>query len=334
MSKKPEEYIFPSVLLRSKETRFLSQASLDKLVEADGTQGMLKALAELGYGGGLITDKAESAEAAISAELKEAYQTVFSVLTDEPELALFEYPGDYHNLKVLLKSQALGLDPKDLLMDTGSIEPEKLEEIVRKKEMASLSAVMKEAIATASETFAKSQDPQEIDIIFDRACYQDMADAAARLDDEFVLGYVRLLIDCLNMSSMIRLRRIGKGKNFFEKIFLSGGELDLGMFEALYEESYAQIADKLAPFGYYEIFTTGTAALDATGSYSELEKILDNIKIDYVRDSRYEPFGLCVACAYLVAKEMEAKNIRIILAGKAAGTDKQVIAERLRRTYV
>ncbi len=43
-----------------------------------------------------------------------------------------------------------------------------------------MSSVMKEAVNRAAEVFGKGRDPQEIDIILDKACYSQMLAAAEK----------------------------------------------------------------------------------------------------------------------------------------------------------
>ena len=71
-----------------------------------------------------------------------------------------------------------------------------------------------------------------------------------------------------------------------------------------------------------------------TGLYSLMEKLCDNKRIEFVKKSRFVSFGIEPAIAYIVAKESEIKNLRMILNGKIANTPKEVILERLRETYV
>ena len=135
-------------------------------------------------------------------------------------MKLFLYPSDYHNVKVLLKAEALKTDPAPLLLESAAIPPQEMQEMIRKRDFALLSVSMKQAITEAAELFAKSRDPQEIDIILDRACYRDMLEEAEKLDNAFVTGYVKLLIDSLNMSAFIRLRKIGKSRIFSKRFSL------------------------------------------------------------------------------------------------------------------
>lgn len=328
------DYVFSSVLLRSKEVQLLNRADLERIAGQKDIGSAMRVLTEFGYGDAKTETGAGSADEMLTNSLDEAYALVFSILPDEPEMKLFLYPNDYHNAKVLLKAEALKLDPAPFLIEAATIPPAKMEEAVRKRDFASLSSYMKQAIHQAAESFAKSRDPQEIDITLDIACYGDMLSEAGKLGNDFVMGYVKLLIDILNMSTFIRLRKIGKSRNFFGKIFLEGGNVDKGFFAGAYEEAYSTIADKLQPYGYYEVFAAGAEEVRQTGNFALLEKLLDDLKIKFAKECKYRSFGLDVAAAYLIAKETEVKNLRIIFAGIAAGTDLKVIAERLRETYV
>ena len=50
-----------------------------------------------------------------------------------------------------------------------------------------------------------------------------MLKAAEEVENEFLIGYVRLLIDILNVITFVRLRQIKKPWTFFQKVFLEGG---------------------------------------------------------------------------------------------------------------
>ena len=65
-----------------------------------------------------------------------------------------------------------------------------------------------------------------------------------------------------------------------------------------------------------------------------MEKWADDFWMELVRDAKFVPFGAEVFIGYAIALEYEIKNIRILLAGKDAGLDSDVIRERLRKSYV
>ena len=331
---KEDQYAFPCAIIRANEKTLLDPAALDRVLESDQIDQAMNVLAEFGYGDGKELASPRDFEKVLRAELDRVYSLVFSIVPDKEEIELFLLPNDYHNAKVLLKSEFLGIDAAPLLVDTGTVAAEKLSDAVRERNYIFLSAEMKEGLLEAAEVFSKGRDPQEIDIILDKACYKDMYRRAELTENDFIIGYVRLLIDIMNVNTFIRLREIGRPVEFFKKVFLIGGDIEERVFAASYEEGYQQLADKLAPFGFREVFAQGAVMVQNEGKYTLLEKLCDDMRMKYIRDARYVSFGIEPVCGFLIAKESEIKNLRMILTGMLAGTAKEVTKERLREAYV
>ncbi|MBQ1825367.1 MAG: V-type ATPase subunit [Firmicutes bacterium] len=304
------DYIFPCVVVRSMETDLLTHEEILKLTELRTVQDIMNVLALHGYGDGTELENPREFEGILSANLEATYKEVYSVISDESELNFLKYPNDYHNLKVLLKAEFLGTDGSGLLMDSGSIPKEEMAEMVRKREFLGMTVEMRGAVEDAIEQFARSQDPQEIDIRLDRACYKDMYQAAEESGNDFLKGYVRMLIDTLNVNAFVRLKEVGKPAAFFKRVFLEGGDLD----ESGVEREASNVLTKVGPKG--------------------VEKYLEDQRMDYVKDALYVPFGIEPIVGYLRAKEAEVKDLRMILTGKVSGMDGEAIKERLRETYV
>ena len=304
------DYIFSDVVVRSKEVDLLTKEETLKLLEMNSVQDIMNVLSEHGYGDGKELDNPRDFEKVLSKNMEETYQDIYSTILDEKELNFFKYPNDYHNLKVLLKAEFLKTDAKDLLIDSGTIPAEQMEEMLRRREFTQMTVEMRTAVDEAIELFAKSRDPQEIDIRLDKACYKDMLTDAEESGNEFLKEYVMQLIDLLNIDSFVRLKEIGKPRTFYKRVFLEGGNLDEGAIEQ-----------------------KSTALVNEVG-VSGVEKTLDNQKMEYVKDALYVPFGIEPIVGYLQAKETEVMNLRMILTGKISGMDDVLIKERLRDTYV
>ena len=207
---KEDQYAFPCAIIRANEKTLLDPAALDRVLESDQIDQAMNVLAEFGYGDGKELASPRDFEKVLRAELDRVYSLVFSIVPDKEEIELFLLPNDYHNAKVLLKSEFLGIDAAPLLVDTGTVAAEKLSDAVRERNYIFLSAEMKEGLLEAAEVFSKGRDPQEIDIILDKACYRDMQKRAELTGNDFIIGYVKLLTDILNVNTFIRLREIGK----------------------------------------------------------------------------------------------------------------------------
>jgi len=307
---KESDYIFPCVVVRSDEVNLLSSADLDKVIEQKTVQGAMNVLADFGYGDGKDLANPRDFEKALRDNLDKAYETVYSCISDETEMNLFAYPNDAHNAKVLIKAEFLKIDPGPYLLHTGTIPPEEMEDMIRKRDFSNMPIHLRDAVQEAIDTFSKTRDPQEIDIALDKGCYRDMLNDAEDSENEFVIEYIMLLIDNLNMNTYIRLHKINKPRTFFKKVFLEGGNYDEQRVEAEAEKLMNEF------------------------KFEQLEKRIDDLKMDFVKDALFESFGIAPIVGYLIAKETEVKNLRMILTGKIAGTPNEVIRERLRETYV
>ena len=304
------DYIFPCVVIRSREVDLLSREELLRLLDLKSVQDIMNVLADHGYGDGKELENPRDFEKVLSENMKETYDTIYSTIPDEKELSFFKYPNDYHNLKVLLKAEFLKSDASHLLIDSGTIPADKLQDMLRRRDFSLMTVEMRQAVDEAIELFAKSRDPQEIDLRLDKACYKDMLTDAEESGNQFLQEYVKKLIDSLNIDAFARLKEIGKPRAFFRRVFLDGGNLD----ENAVEQKAVAIVNEV--------------------TLSGVEKYLDTQRMEFVKDALYVPFGIEPVVGYLEAKEAEVMNLRMILTGKISGMDDALIRERLRETYV
>ena len=76
------------------------------------------------------------------------------------------------------------------------------------------------------------------------------------------------------------------------------------------------------------------AAQLLSSSTSAFEKWCDDEIIKYIQSAKMTAFGISPLIAYILAREMEIKAVRIILSGKHNNLPQETIRERLRETYV
>lgn len=335
MSKqKAENYAFPCSLIRANEKTLLTAQDLERVMDARDMQQTMHILAEFGYGDGRELTDPRGFEEVLAGEMNRVSELVSSLSVDAAEFALFRLPKDYHNLKVLLKAEALGIDPLPLMSAEGNFDPKQLLDMLRERNLIMLDLEMRQGLADAAELYAKSGDPQEIDLVLDHACYAQMRRMAEEHENTFIRDYCELEVDLLNCRTFVRLREVGKPWEFFQKVFLQGGRLREQSFTGNYEEPYPQFAERVSPFGFGELFSRGAVEAANTGQFTLLEKLCDDSRMRFLKDAHYVTFGPEPIAAFYLAKESENKNLRMILTGKLVGTEPAVIKERLRETYV
>ncbi len=331
---KKTDYLFATARIRAMEKGMLSGESVERMIDSKSPAEALKVLYDLEYGFGGEMLSPHDFEELLTQEHKKAYDLVVSIAPQKDIFLMFRYPYDYHNIKTLLKAEFANVDADSILICAGSIDISALKLIVRERNLLGLTENMRNGLVEAVDTYARTGDPQTIDLILDKACYDDMLKSAKASGVPFVLGYVKLLIDTINLKSFVRLKKMNKSWDFFSKIYLDGGNITLKTFIAGYDEPYSQFAEKLIAYGLCTPLLEGGAEITEKGKFTTLEKLCDNKLIDYVKNAKYVSFGIEPLVAYLIAKENEIKIARIIMAGKIANLNSELIRERLRVTYV
>ena len=122
---------------------------------------------------------------------------------------------DYHNIKTILKGEATGEAPQPLLIEAGRIPAKQLITQLREENYGGMTKTMVDAIVEARDVLARTQDPQLLDFILDKAMYKDMLELAQAFGNRYTYSYVRLMIDSVNLRTAVRLRRMGKGGRGF-----------------------------------------------------------------------------------------------------------------------
>ncbi|ASS37054.1 V-type ATP synthase subunit C [Mogibacterium pumilum] len=327
------DFVYASSYVRSQESKLLSSEQLRNMTESKNIDDICKVLQDAGYGseGNTLTaanyqDVLKQAEASFFAEAKELSKS-------SAALNIFCYPADYHNLKVLLKAEALDIDRDELLMGNGTISASEMVKSVKERETIGLTENMARALTEAIDVHARTNDPQMIDFVCDKYCFADIIEAAEQSKNSYVMGYVALWIDTINLKTFARVKKMGQPWKYFENVFIPGGTVDVQVFLGSYEDDFKQAAEKFQAYDIRKAVSEGGEAIDNSGDFTLLEKICDNLLVEYSREAKTVTFGLEPLVAYLIARQNEIKAIRIVLAGKLAKMSPELIRERLRETY-
>ncbi len=329
---KDTEYLAISARLHVWETRLLTRERLEQLIEAREDSEAAKILADCGYPEP-IPLTLPRVEKSLGQAQEELFTELAQVVEDHPQvLDVFRIKYDYHNAKALLKAEAQDQDPQRLLTRGGRYDPQALLENYRRGELDGYSPAFQEAVTQARDLLASSKDPQRSDFLLDRACYGEMLEAAHASGSGFLTGYVRLLIDSLNLRAAVRATRAGRGPEFLERALIPGGTVETKAVLAAQGEALAKLfQDTLLK----EAAQAGVGLLErGKGDMTAFERLCDNAVTAYMARAKQVPFGIETVIGYLYARQTESTAIRIVLSGRLADMDKDRIRERLREAYV
>ena len=329
------DYLYHSARIRTLEGAILGREKLDRLLSAGSEEELLALLRE--YGVSPVTD-AESGrllrEETLLGILNRAYGEIKALAPDEAVLLLWRYPYDCNNVKAAIKGFIREIDPRSMMFDFGT---RKIETVIRMAEIGNfegLAPAMAIAADEAMRAFAKTKNPQQIDLLLDRACYADMLAAARNSRVAFAERLVREKIDLTNLQIIVRILRMKSGESgrtLLREALLSGGAFSQDFLLSLFEAGEDVLWDRV----YYTEYGKLSEAVAATDrSLTAVERSADNFLMEHIREAKYVSYGAEVLIAFLQAHEYEVRNLRIILAGKAAGLSAETIRERIRESYV
>ncbi len=328
------DYLFGSANIRTLENAIIGRERIEKLLNTKTTDEAWGLLADWGVNIVRNSDGNPMREETLLGILKGAYARLMELAPDSDALRLWLYPYDCNNLKAAQKAFVRGIDPASMLFDFGTISAENIVKMVEAGNYEGLPTAMCASAQEAMDAYAKTKNPQVIDLIVDKACWVDMLAAANASGEEFVIRLVQTRIDLLNVMIALRILRMKSGevgKVLFADAFLEGGKLARqGMIESMANGEDALIS--FVRYSNYAAFAEKFLASDK--ALSTAEKLADNYWMSLILENKFIPAGLEVMIAFLAAHEYEVKNLRIVLSGKEAGIATATSRDRIRDSYV
>ena len=127
---KDTDYLAISARIKAMETGLLSRERMEQILDAKNSEEAVKILQECGYPE-LDARDPEAMDAALSAAREATLADLTGGAPDPRYIDIFKLKYDYHNVKALLKAEAMDEDPAHLMMDMGRVPAEKLREASR-----------------------------------------------------------------------------------------------------------------------------------------------------------------------------------------------------------
>ncbi len=319
-------YPFAVASVRSMENRLLTKQKLMQMAEAKNAEEALRILSETDYGKTEIKDVYEF-EKMIQNHLESEYQAVGKLIASETFMDIFRFKNDYHNVKVLIKEEISKVNGKKYLIQGGSIPLDVLQKNFRERNYMELPNIKPEAVQEATEMYAKTKSARYIDSILDKACFQVMSDAADKLGNEYVSRYIRKLADITNLKTLLRIWKMKRSDEEMEESIVPGGELSAELLiRALKNDNVIQMLKETSYGPLCETYMEQ--------GFTIFEKACDDYLMECIKDAKYKTLTPEPVAAYILAKETEAKCVRIIMTCKLHNIDVEIIKERVREAYV
>ncbi len=331
---KDTDYLHVSVRLRAiAHKTAVDSESLMKIVDSRSVDTAVKILEEKGLSLSAAVSSGHEGvlkrlDSALTEELNKSYSLVTSIIGKSELVTLLKVRYDFQNLKALIKAEMLGISPDSMLVDSGNISLSALKDGFRERDKKLLDGAVASVSEVAVKEASESGDPQKIDLIADKACFEYIMSRSKKSGFDFLSEYFNAKADLTNIMIFVRCRRMGKDLEFFSYAMLPyAGAVKLEKLKEYYNRPMEDFYEMLSSTSYRKVFEVFDSADISVG-------VMESRVADYlnglVRKMNSVSFGPQVVVGFLLSKENEISNIRIALSAVSSGMDPEKAKEKLR----
>jgi V/A-type H+-transporting ATPase subunit C len=261
---------------------------------------------------------------------------------DLEELNVFRLERDYHNIKAALQLVYAG-EPKPnwdgYFMRGGSIALSRIISAAETQDFSLLPEDMALAAKQAWDALCEVCSGQMCEIIIDRAALLAIDKAGKKSGSALIRRYADFTVDTANIKIAVRCRMMRKSKDFMRRAIAPGGALNADdLINATLERSDNVTLEKNDEEDYYSLTSflrkTRYAGVTDAGSPGAFERWRNDELIKLIKPQRNVISGVEPLAAYILAREAEIGQVRLILSAKMGAVGESALQERLGVTYV
>lgn len=309
-------------LLNSQTIRRMAEGSLEDA---------MRVLLDARYGN-LPDATSEDCERMIENVRRQTAETVLELSPDPAVTDLFLLETDALNLKILIKARLLG-STEPPFVEGGLFSRERLNTMTEAQEYGELPTAMAEALSQLEKKLKIQAEPQLVSVMVDYGYLKHCLTVSSGLKDAFVRQYFAALCDFDNVITFFRMRAMGAQKEDLKEMLLPSAGVSAQALIDAYELSAETLNKALSGSVAKGALQDGLSRMLISGNIATLEKVRDDYLLSLVNSHRHEAMTIFPIVGYLLARDREAKAVRLILTVKRNGLDDGVITERLRELY-
>ncbi len=316
---------FIGALCKSKERLLIGEEKFARMIDTDTAEDAFRMLRESGFGGDAEASGARDFEKLIAAETESFNRFLREYAPGENYAEALLLANDFHNADCLVRI-AHGYGGEGMLKEDGYYSVAEIRKATEGSR-AELPEELLTAIRSANKLFDDGEaGGAKLTTLFLNAYYARMA---AICPDKLVKKAIAAEIDAKNIAVAMRSADAKTAK----EMRLAGGTLTDGDFATLTGGDLRRIR---SAFLYSPLRELVDAALDEKEKNAPLigfERLAEGAFLKTLKQRRYETEGAVPYLLYAYYKRNELINVRVVMAGKLCGAEKERIRGRLREGY-
>ena len=323
-------YAYACARISALEKSLFGKDAVRRMAEGS-LEDALRLLADAKYGN-LPDATGEDTERMIESVRRQTAETIRDLSPDATLTDLFLLQTDAQNLKVLVKARLLGISDA-IWLEGGLYTRDQLSTMVADAKYDLLPTRMQEAMNRLEAKLKISQEPQLVSVFADYGYHTHCLEVSKTVKEPFAKQYFSALCDFNNVITFLRMRAMGAQKEDLKEVLLPSAGVQSEALIAAYELSAETLTKAISGSVAKSALLDGLNQMLVTGSISMLEKSRDDYLLSLVNDHRHDTMTIFPIVGYYLARDREAKAVRLILTVKRNGLDDAIITERLRKLY-
>jgi V/A-type H+-transporting ATPase subunit C len=319
-------YTFQTAQVRALETRMLSAAVLLDMANAESFESAADLLAASEYALPHGSKNFAEVENVLQFRRSAARKLFEELMIDKLIVELFRARDDFANLRLALRrtltERPLGTD----YSSEGNVSPQVFERVFEEKNYELFPDYVAEAAERAVLAYYQNKDIRRIDYAIDQLQAEYNLKKARRLKSIFLLGLFRIQIDLTNIRTLLRLKFTESEQR---DVFLKGGYLELERLRHGLELGYEAMGPLFFVTPYCRVVEAGANYLMSNKSFLKVEQQCEEHLTGFLKSTIQITTGPQPIIAYLLMKENEIRNVRLILTAKKNFLDTKLILDRI-----
>ncbi len=328
-----DDYLYAAGVIRFLENKLLNPNDVERMVDSPDLDSSFRVFHDTDYFDNVLDVQATDFIKSLDADLAQAKDKIKEMTPDDNLVKFLFMRHDFHNIKLLFKEKYTDKSFTDYYSSLGNENIEKLRLALTGDITNSILPYCQRVIDYVKERVNKEEVTSAlIDRWCDRTYFNEYARSAQEFKSSFINGLVSLQIDVANLKIYIRGKRMGFDTTYLLSEIMAGGSLSLDFYIKVVNLSLEEGLERIH-------FNLGIPMQKVLNNYfknqslEQLERDLENMELQYVRQAKYIDYGPELVVAYFMAKKNAIRNVRLIMTGKVNNINSAEIKKFIREIY-
>ena len=286
---------------------------------------------------------AELLEKSINENLAQSFKKLRRISSDELRGVIDEYlrRKDIENIKTILRGKLINAEKSFILnsiVDAGTLSMDYYDKLANQKSIKDILENLEIAdfdyFESAYKDFSGKNNLDVIENSLDKFYYQGMIDLSKRIPKQgsILRDFLAEEIKVLNLMTLLRLKKAKIESKEAEKyVFYFGDKkYDILLKQIVDAKSIEDVESILNKTEFSETIRKGFESFRKTGSLIEIESMLKKFLLKKLSLLAHKNIlSIDTILGYMFAKDIEARNLRILIKGKQLGMSNDFIENQM-----